>query len=546
MRRGIKGRALLILLTVIMSVIFFLPSTPLFSAMPDWWKKYLPSKGVNLGLDLQGGIHLVMEVEGEKAVENVVDRGLLSLKGLLDEKKAVYTGIQKTSPLEIAVEYPSTESRDAVKKLVQDNLPALYVKESGDNRTILAMRDAEAGQMKDSAVSQALETIRNRIDQFGVTEPLIQRQGPSQILIQLPGVKDPQRAISLIGKTALLEFKLVDDEHPLAAQLPAMIPLDGEEALLKRFEGQVPPEHEILFEREEDKELKRVSKRPYLVKKQALMTGNVLTDARVSIGEFNEPYVSITFDSTGAKDFDRITSENVKKRLAIVLDNSVYSAPVIQERIPGGHAQITGSFTTQEANDLAIVLRAGALPAPVHIIQNVTVGPSLGRDSIEKGVVAGIVGTILVVGFMAFYYRLSGLLADFALALNVILLIGSLAALNATLTLPGIAGIILAIGMAVDSNVLIFERIREELRLGKPVRLAVDGGYEKAFLTIVDSHVTTLITALALFLFGTGPIKGFAVTLSLGVSINLFTALVGTKVVYDVINSRWKLQRLSI
>ncbi len=367
-----------------------------------------------------------------------------------------------------------------------------------------------------------------------------------QILIQLPGVKDPQRAISLIGKTALLEFKLLDEEAELASKLPFSIPVGGEDDFLKQFSGQIPEGDEILFERLQEEGASQFSKRPYLVKKQAVITGDVLTDARVSIGEFNEPLVSISFDSIGAKLFERVTGENVGKRLAIILDNAVYSAPVIRDRIAGGRAQIEGSFTTQEANDLAIVLRAGALPAPVTIIQNVTVGPSLGRDSIEKGLAAGIVGTILVVGFMAFYYRLSGLLADFALALNVMLLIGALAALNATLTLPGIAGIILAIGMAVDSNVLILERIREELRQGKPVRLAVDAGYEKALVTIVDSHVTTLITALALFLFGTGPIKGFAVTLSLGVSINLFTALVGTKVVYDLVNSRWKLNRLSI
>ncbi|MGH7273243.1 MAG: protein translocase subunit SecD [Nitrospiria bacterium] len=546
MRRGIKARGLLILSTVVISAVFFLPSTPIFSRMPDWWKKYLPHQGLNLGLDLQGGIHLVLEVEGEKAVQNVVDRAVLTLKGLLDEKKATYTALEKIAPLEIKVEYPSAESREAIKKLAVENLPALYVREAGENRLILAMREGEAQEQKDSAVSRALETIRNRVDQFGVAEPLIQRQGQSQILVQLPGIRDPQRAIALIGKTALLEFKLVADDQPLAAQLPSRIPSEGEEALMKRFEGQIPPEYEIVFEREQDKQTHQVSKRPYLVKKQALMSGDVLTDARVSIGDFNQAYVSITFDSTGARLFDRVTSENVKRRLAIILDNAVYSAPVIQERIPGGRAQITGSFTTQEANDLAIVLRAGALPAPVNIIQNVTVGPSLGRDSIEKGILAGIIGTLLVVGFMAVYYRLSGVLADFALVLNVVLLVGALAALNATLTLPGIAGIILAIGMAVDSNVLILERIREELRLGKPIRLAVDAGYEKAFVTIVDSHVTTLITALALFLFGTGPIKGFAVTLSLGVSINLFTSLVGTKVVYDVVNSRWKLNRLSI
>jgi preprotein translocase subunit SecD len=276
------------------------------------------------------------------------------------------------------------------------------------------------------------------------------------------------------------------------------------------------------------------------------MTGDSLRDALVAIGDFNEPYVSITFDSAGAKQFERVTSENVKKRLAIVLDGSVYSAPVIQERIAGGRASISGSFSMDEANDLAIILRAGALPAPVNVIQNVTVGPSLGQDSIDAGIRAAWIGTLLVVLFMAIYYRLAGVIADFALVLNVVLLIGALAALNATLTLPGIAGIILTIGMSVDSNVLIFERIREELRQGKPVRLAVDAGYEKAFLTIIDAHVTTLITALVLFLFGTGPIKGFAVTLSLGVTINLFTALVGTKVVFDLMHARTKVTQLSI
>ena len=285
---------------------------------------------------------------------------------------------------------------------------------------------------------------------------------------------------------------------------------------------------------------------PYLVKKRVMLAGDVLSDARVSIGQFNEPYVAVSFDAKGAREFDRITSENVKKRMAIVLDNTIYSAPVIQERISGGRAQITGTFSTQEANDLAIVLRAGALPAPLKIIQDLTVGPSLGRDSIEKGIRATLIAGTMVFLFMMIYYKLSGVIADAALILNLICLMGALAGLNATLTLPGIAGIILTIGMGVDSNVLIFERIREELRQGKPVRLAVDSGYDKALLTIIDSHVTTLITGLALFLFGTGPIKGFAVTLCLGIGINLFTALVGTKVVFDWINQRKKLSELSI
>jgi preprotein translocase subunit SecD len=290
-----------------------------------------------------------------------------------------------------------------------------------------------------------------------------------------------------------------------------------------------------------------VTRRPYLLKKRALMTGDVLTDARMRIkSDFNEPYVSLDFDNRGARLFDQITAENVKKRLAIVLDNNVYSAPVIQERISGGKAQISGSFTPEEATDLAIVLRAGALPAPVKIIQNVTVGPSLGQDSIDKGLRAALIGAALVVVFMAVYYRVSGLIADWALFLNIVYLMGAMASMRATLTLPGIAGVILAIGMAVDSNVLMFERIREELRLGKTVRAAVDAGYDKALFTIIDSHVTTLITAIVLFQFGTGPIKGFAVTLSLGVVINLFSALIGTKVIFDWINLKKQLKTLSI
>jgi preprotein translocase subunit SecD len=393
------------------------------------------------------------------------------------------------------------------------------------------MNPKEAKAIEESAVRQGLETIRNRVDQFGVAEPVIVPQGDKEILVQLPGIKDPQRAIELIGRTALLEFKLVDEENSL------------EEAL----KGNLPPGSEILYQKVAEKDTGVVTRRPYLLKKRAIMTGDVLTDARMRIkSDFNEPYVSLDFDSRGARLFDQITAENVKKRLAIVLDNNVYSAPVIQERISGGKAQISGSFTPEEATDLAIVLRAGALPAPVKIIQNVTVGPSLGQDSIDKGIRAGIIGSILVVAFMIAYYGLSGLLADWALLLNLVYLMGAMAAMRATLTLPGIAGVILAIGMAVDSNVLMFERMREELRMGKMVRAAVDSGYEKALFTIIDSHVTTLITAVVLFQFGTGPIKGFAVTLSLGVVINLFSSLIGTKVIFDWVNLKKQLKKLSI
>src|SRR5947199_516368 len=544
--KPVRGRLFLLAMIVVVSLVLFLPSTPLFSKMPDWWKQNLPSKGITLGLDLQGGIHLVLEVESERAVEIAVDRLVTNLTDVLGDKKIQVESIKRTGPFEITVTTPSAESKDAVLKLADDQFPTLSSRLSGNKGLVFTLKADEAERIKKAAVNQALETIRNRIDQFGVAEPLIQQQGLRQIVVQLPGVKDPGRAKALIKNTALLEFKMLDEDHKVARQLPNHIPAGKEDDVLREFGPQIPPEDEILFERHVDKQTGRVTKTPYLIKKRAVLTGDVLTDARVAIGQFQDAYVSVNFDSTGAKLIERITAENVKKRMAIILDNTVYSAPVIQERIGGGRAQITGSFSTEEANDLAIILRAGALPAPVKIIQDLTVGPSLGRDSIEKGVRSTVIAGTLVVLFMVVYYRLSGAIADLALMLNLLCLIGALAGLNATLTLPGIAGIILPIGTGVDSNVLILERIREELRTGKPVRPAVDAGYDKAFLTIVDSHVTTLITGFALFLFGTGPIKGFAVTLCLGIAINLFTALVGTKVVYDLLNRRGRMERLSI
>ncbi len=546
--KRVGGRLALLAFMVVNSFIFFLPSyQPLYRQLPDWLKPVLPNKGITLGLDLQGGIHLVLEVEEDRAVEIAVDRSVAAIQDLLVEKKIPVESVKRTGFTRITLSFQNADLKDQIQKLL-DDFPSFYeVESAGDANTVVwELREGEIKRIKDSAINQALETIRNRIDQFGVAEPLIQRQGLKQIVVQLPGIKEPKRAKDLIKETALLEFKMLDEDSKLAFDLPQRIPKGKEEEVLKQFEGKIPEGDEILFERVVDKDSGREFRIPYLVKKRVMLAGDVLSDARVAIGQFNDPYVSVTFDAKGAREFERITAENVKKRMAIVLDNTVYSAPVIQERISGGRAQITGAFTMQEANDLAIVLRAGALPAPLKIIQDLTVGPSLGQDSIDKGIKSTLFAGAMVVLFMVVYYRLSGVIADFALALNLICLIGALAALNATLTLPGIAGIILTIGMGVDSNVLIFERIREELRQGKPVRLAVDGGYDKALLTIIDSHVTTLITGFALFLFGTGPIKGFAVTLCLGIAINLFTALVGTKVIFDFINQRRKVEQLSI
>ncbi|MCP9471516.1 MAG: protein translocase subunit SecD [Nitrospira sp.] len=547
--KKVSGRLGLLALVIATSVICSLPSyQPLYQTLPGWMKAVLPDKGIALGLDLQGGIHLVMEVDEDRAVEITVDRTVTSLQDLLAEKNIAVESVKRTASQQITIRFGDEGLKTSIQKLI-DEYPSFAENESAGTPTSLVweLREAESKRIKDFAINQALETIRNRIDQFGVTEPIVQRQGLKQIVVQLPGIKEPKRAKDLIKETALLEFKMLDEDAQLRLELPARIPKDMEEEIVRQFQDKIPEGDEILFERAVDKETGREYRIPYLVKKRVMLTGDVLSDARVSIGQFNDPYVSITFDSKGGQEFERITAENVKKRMAIVLDNTIYSAPVIQERIGGGRAQITGTFTTQEANDLAIVLRAGALPAPLKIVQDLTVGPSLGQDSIDKGIRATLIAGAMVILFMIVYYRLSGAIADFALILNLVCLMGALSALNATLTLPGIAGIVLTIGMGVDSNVLIFERIREELRSGKAVRTAIDAGYDKALLTIIDSHVTTLITGVALFLFGTGPIKGFAVTLCLGIAINLFTALVGTKVIFDLWYRRQpKAQTLSI
>jgi preprotein translocase subunit SecD len=539
MKRRIMWRVAFIIAVVILSAVFFLPNTPAFKYMPDWWKKNMPNKGIILGLDLQGGIHLVYEVETDKAVLSAVERMTQTIQKALQDK-GVRATVQQQG-MSILLTPASLQAR----KVVDENYPDLVMTETPGG-ILYRLKDSDITSIKDNAVDQALETIRNRVDQFGVAEPVIQKQGTDEIVVQLPGVKDPARAIDIIGKTALLEFKLLDEENPVAAELPRSIFPEEKQKLEEQFKDKIPPGDQLLFGRVEDRETHKVTLVPYLVNGTTLMTGAYLTEARVAFSSLNEPYVSIRFNPEGARLFDEITARNVKKRLAIVLDNNVYSAPVIKERISGGSAQIEGNFSLEEAKDLAIVLKAGALKAPLKMLQNVTVGPSLGRDSIEAGKRAGIAGLIVVALFMMFYYKFAGLVADLALVLNLVLLLGAMASLNATLTLPGLAGIILAIGMAVDSNVLMFERMREEIHAGKTPKAAVESGYHKAFWTIFDSHVTTLITAAVLFQFGTGPVKGFAVTLSLGVAINLFTALVGTKTVFDLVHLRKEVRSLSI
>ncbi len=543
--KKLRGRFLLLLMVTVVSCILAVPSFPgLYQALPQVVKNVLSHRGLVLGLDLQGGIHLVLEVEEERAVEIAVDRMKKALEDLLAEQTIAVDDVSREGLSLITIDLQNESDMDDAQTLLDEAFPSFESERSSGTRLEYVLRSDEAERIKTSAIDQALETIRNRIDEFGVTEPLIQRLGRNQIVIQLPGVQDPQRAKDLIQKTALLEFKMLY-ESSVALDLPTQVERGQEEQVRRDFEGKLPEEAEILFETVTEALDGSTYSIPYLVTKEAVLIGDLLQDARVTIGDFNEPAVSVTFDSKGAREFDQVTAANVGKRMAIVLDGKVYSAPTINERISGGRAVISGTFTTNEANDLAVVLRAGALPAPLKTIQDLTVGPSLGKDSIEKGLRTTVIAGSLVLIFMIVYYRLSGLIANMALALNLIGLLGALSGLNATLTLPGIAGIILTMGMGVDSNVLIFERIREELRQGRSVRFAVDVGFEKAFLTIVDAHVTTLITGLALFVFGTGPIKGFAVTLCLGIGINLFTAFVGTKVVFDFMNRR-KLETLSI
>ncbi|MEA2013831.1 MAG: protein translocase subunit SecD [Thermodesulfobacteriota bacterium] len=516
--KNIKVRGIVALVIIAVALFFLMPS--ITEKLPSIWKNHTDK--IHLGLDLQGGMHLVMEVETEKAVESAMERISNDLKETLMEKRVRFKHLDRESGAITTIELSSRAAREQFDTILENDFFNLDIKSSetinGKEKVYLKIRDKQVASIEKFALEQSLETIRNRVDQFGVSEPEIIPQGKNRILIQLPGVKDPQRAINLIGKTALLEFKLLDEEHSLE----------------KALRGNVPSGDVIGYGYRVDGETGRRTKIPYLLMKKTLLTGESLEDARVSISNrFGESYVSLKFDSQGARDFDRITAENVKKRLAIVLDDVVHSAPVIQERISGGNAQITGNFTMDEAHDLAIVLRAGALPAPVRILEQRTVGPSLGQDSIEKGVLSIIVGSILVILFMVMYYNLSGIIADISLFLNIILILGTLAAFRATLTLPGIAGIVLTIGMAVDANVLIFERIREELRLGKSPRAAISGGYSKALITIVDANVTTLIAALVLFQFGTGPIKGFAVTLSIGIICSMFTAIFVTRIIYD-------------
>jgi len=532
MLKGLKWKFIIYAAITLFAILLFLPTVT--SQLPSWYTKIIPTDKIHLGLDLQGGMHLILEAEADKAVESYVERIKNNLKDDLKDRGIPAGKVEREKKDQIVLEVSGEKGK--WEKLLSERysiMQELSNSEIGGGiwRIVLVLDSKQAEQIKKSALDQALETIRNRVDQFGVSEPEITLQGTDRILIQLPGIKDPQRAKSLIGRTALLEFKLVDDEGDIE----------------KALKGNIPEGDILLYQRVVDPKTGGVKKAPFLLREKTLMTGEVLKDARVALdSQFHEPYIAMEFDDIGAKLFEQITGANVKKRLAIILDDNVYSAPVIQEKIAGGRAQITGRFTTDEANELAIVLRAGALPAPVKIIEERTVGPSLGQDSIRMGIMSVLISAGVVFLFMIYYYRLSGMIADAALILNLILVFGILALFRATLTLPGIAGLVLSIGMAVDANILIHERIKEELRWGKTPRAAIDQGYHRAFTTIIDSNVTTIIAALFLYQFGTGPVKGFAVTLFWGITANIFTAVFVTRWVFDFLTLKVKVKRLSI
>ena len=532
MLRGLKWKFILYAAITLFSVLLLLPT--MTDQLPPWYGKIIPSEKIHLGLDLQGGMHLILEVEAEKAIESYVERVRSNLRDDLKGNGIPFGKLEREKTNQIVLEVSGEKAK--WEKILSQRYPMMQELsssplEKGIWRITLVLDSMQAEQIKKNAIDQALETIRNRIDQFGVSEPEIILQGTDRLLIQLPGIKDPQRALNLIGRTALLEFKLLDEEGDIEAALKGKIP-----------EGDI-----LLYQRSVDPKTGGVRKIPYLLREKTLMTGEYLKDARVALeSQFHEPYVALEFDDVGAKLFEQITGANVKKRLAIILDDNVYSAPVIQERIPGGRAQITGRFDTKEASDLAIVLRAGALPAPVRIIEERTVGPSLGLDSINQGIISIIVSAAMIVLFMIFYYRLSGVVADIALILNVLLVFAVLAIFRATLTLPGIAGLVLSVGMAVDANILVNERIKEELRWGKTVRAAIDQGYHRAFATIIDSNLTTVIAALFLYQFGTGPVRGFAVTLFWGIVANIFTAVFVTRWIFDYLTLKLNVKRLSI
>lgn len=481
---------------------------------------FIFSKPVKLGLDLQGGMSITLQVDVNKVIELKYQNLAKDIENILTKNgiKVLEAKTEGTKGVIITLLDP-TKLEKALNILREEN-PVIDVN-TQNGALFVKFKEWEIKKIKDQTVKQAIETLRNRIDEFGTLNPNIARKGEDRILVELPGVVDPERAKAIIGRTAQLEIKEVVDTA------------FSKEELLKKYPTGIPEGTEILEGVEQKIKGKKI-KEWYLVKKEPIITGDMLKDARATIDNRGKPAVNFELTSEGADKFGEATAKMIGKRLAIVLDNKVMSAPVVRSRISAS-GQITGDFTPEEAADLAIVLRAGALPAPVYILEESVIGPTLGKESIEKTVKAGIAALILVGIFMIWRYAISGFISIIALFFNGLFLWAAMIALDVTLTLPGIAGIILNIGMAVDANVIIFERIKEELRKGMTLRVAIEEGFKRAWDAIFDAQVTTLIAAFVLFQFGTGPLKGFAATLSIGTIISIFTALYLTKVFIDLI-----------
>jgi len=512
-----RWKALAIILTALVvclcAVPNFFPEAQV-KTWPVWAQRHLV-----LGLDLQGGSHILLEVDSNSVKKDKLDQVRDDVRRTLRDAKIGYTGLAaKADSVEVRVK--DTDLATALTKLRELSQPlggllgssgqrSLEVSDAGGGLIRLTVPPAAITERVRQSVEQSIQIVERRVNELGTVEPLIQRQGTDRILVQVPGLQDPTRLKELLGKTAKLDFRMVD----------LTVPADQAQ------QGRVPADSEVLMS-------STAPKVPYVIKRQVLVSGGDLTDAQPGFDQRSgEPIVSFRFNTSGSRKFAQATSENVGQPFAIVLDNEVISAPVIREPITGGSGQISGSFTVQAANDLSILLRAGALPAPLTIIEERTVGPGLGQDSIEKGELAAYVGSIMVIVFMLVTYRLFGVFANIAVAINVAMIFGVLSLLNATLTLPGIAGIVLTVGIAVDSNVLIYERIREELRGGRTAISAIDAGFKRALSTILDSNITTFIAAAVLFYIGTGPVRGFAVTLGIGIITTVFTAFTLTRLI---------------
>jgi preprotein translocase subunit SecD len=498
------------------------------------WAFYPPQQKVNLGLDLKGGVHLVMRVRTDAALQIETETTVERLRDSLSRAGVQYMKLEVTGPTSFVVE--GIQNDQAFRQAAVE-ADTVFARSSGAGSYTYTMRPNIANQLREEAVNQALQTIERRVNELGVAEPIVARQGAAdQILVQLPGVTDVQRAKEIIRSTALLELKLVEQG-----------PFPSQEAAMQAVNNTLPPDM-ILVSGSEDIAATGGGTPGtvyYIVRKVAPVTGRDLRNSQPTLDENNLPAVSFTLTQDGAQRFGQFTEQNVGRQLAIILDNRVFSAPSIQSRITD-EGRITGSFTQQEAQDLSLVLRTGALPAPMDFLEERTVGPTLGRESIESGVAASIGGLALVVLFMVFYYKLTGLNAVISIVVNLIILLGMMAYLGATMTLPGIAGFILTIGMGVDSNVLIFERIKEELATAKGVRAAVNAGFDRVWWTIVDTHVSSLIAAMFLFQFGTGPIRGFATTLTIGLLSNVFTAVFVSRTVFELVLAKRHAQTLSI